>query len=526
MSDIKKPSLKFANLHNHDTFSIFDGMGFPEDHIDYAYSNGLEGIAFTNHGNCNSLSYAYQKDKKMKAEGKEFKVAYGIEAYINPSIPNWKLEKEKHKEDSKLSKQIDDDVGLVVENEAESKKSIRSTLNQRSHLVMVAQNQKGLNNMFKLVSDSYGDDNFYRFPRMDYEMLKKHNEGIIVSSACIGGILGQDYWANIDKGEAAVCSAMEKTVKVFMDIYGDRFYGELQWAMHKEQHIINQMIIKLSKQFGFKLITTCDAHYPSPDLWKDREIYKMLGWLNKSKDQMTIDQLPSSLDEMAYQLYPKNGDELFSYYKKTSEKLGFSYEDDLVAESIERTSDIFKNRIENYSPNADIKLPSFVVPDGQTADETLVKLSIESLKKAGLHKDSQYVDRLKEELHTIKDRGFSKYFLTMKKIANKSKDHQICGGGRGSGAGSLVSYLLDITEVDPIKYKLQFSRFIRKGDCIGEVIENEVESDTKIQQVIKITSGGKELLFTPESSIKILRNSSTITVTAKTLIAGDEIITF
>lgn len=462
MIERKNPSLKFTNFHNHDTFSIFDGMGFPDEHIDYAYGNGLDGIAVTNHGNMNSFSYAFMKAKKMKDEGKtDFKVMYGIESYIHPSVPDWKREKEKHKEDAKLAKQVDEDIGLVVEDESETKKGIRSTLNRRSHLVMVAQNQKGLNNLFKLISESYRGDNFYRFPRMDYDMLRKYNDGIIVSSACLGGILANDYWDNIDKGEAAVYAAMEKTVQVFMDIYGDRFYGELQWAMSKEQHIVNQFIINLSKQYGFKLITTCDAHYPSPDLWKDREIYKMLGWLGKS--EMSISNIPSSIDEMAYQLYPKNGDELYRYYKITSDKLGFRYDDKLVAESIERTSDILKNRIEDYMPDTSIKLPSFVVPEGETADDALVKISIDNLKHKNLHRDSEYVARLKEELHTIKDRGFSKYFLTMKKISDKVSSVQLVGSGRGSGAGSLVSYLLGITQVDPIKYKLQFSRFIRKN---------------------------------------------------------------
>ncbi len=298
---------------------------------------------------------------------------------------------------------------------------------------------------------------------MDYGLLKRHNEGIIASSACIGGILGNDYWRNRELGDSAVLSAMEKTVQSMMDIFGDRFYGELQWANFKEQHIINQFIIQLSKQYGFQLVSTCDAHFPSPEKWKDREIYKMLGWLGKRKDEIKIDQLPSSIDEMEYQLYPKNGDELFAAYKTFSDRLGFSYDDKLVEESIARTADILKNRVEDYNPDTSIKLPSFIVPEGESADSALAKLSVTALKSTGLYKDQEYVSRLKEELHTIKDRGFSKYFLTMKTISDKVSSSQLVGSGRGSGAGSLVSYLLGITQIDPIKYKLQFSRFIRKN---------------------------------------------------------------
>ncbi len=463
MTDRKKPSIPFYNMHGHTTFSIFDGMGYPDEHADYGFQNGLEGMAFTEHGNMNSFSYAFQKSKKMKEEGKDFKIVYGIEAYVHPDVSAWKLEKDKHKEDAKLAKQVDEDVGLVVEDESETKKGSYNTLNQRSHLVLNAINQTGLNNLFKMVSESYRGDNFYRYPRMDFDLLHKYSDGIIASSACIGGVLGNDYWRNIANGDTAVFAAMEKTIQRLMTIFGDRFYGELQWANYKEQHIINQFIIELSKQYGFQLVSTCDAHFPSPDKWKDREIYKMLGWLGKRKDEIKIDQLPKSIDEMEYQLYPKNGDELFAAYKTFSDRLGFSYDDKLVEESIWRTSDILKNRIENYSPDTSIKLPSFIVPEGESADSALAKLSVTALKSTGLYKDQEYVSRLKEELHTIKDRGFSKYFLTMKTISDKVSSSQLVGSGRGSGAGSLVSYLLGITQIDPIKYKLQFSRFIRKN---------------------------------------------------------------
>ncbi len=485
MSDKKKVSIPFASLHNHSTYSVFDGLGYPDQFFDFAYSNGLSGMSMTEHGNMNSFSHAFMKSKKMKEEGRgDFKVFFGVEAYVHSDLNQWKIDKEKIKEDAKLAKQVDEDIGLVVEDESETKKGIKSILNQRSHLVLNALNQTGLNNIFKLVSTSYRGDNFYRFPRIDYSMLSRHSEGIIASSACIGGILGNDYWRNRDVGETAVLNAMEKTIEQMMSIFGDRFYGELQWANYREQHIINQYIIQLSKVYGFQLISTCDAHFPSPDLWKDREIYKMLGWMNKRKDEINLGILPSKLEEMEYQLYPKNGDELYASYKSFSANLGFIYDDKLVEESIARTSDILKNRVENYTPDTSIKLPDFVVPEGESADSALAKLAVTNLKNSGLYKNSEYVDRLKEELHTIKDRGFSKYFLTMKTITDRSKDNQICGAGRGSGAGSLVSYLLNITEIDPIKYKLQFSRFIRRNAKDYPDIDFDVSDPMEIKDMM------------------------------------------
>jgi len=215
MTDRKKPSIPFASFHNHSTYSHFDGLGYPDEFFDFAYSNGLDGMSMTEHGNMNSFSHAFTQSKKMKEDGRsDFKVTFGIEAYVHPDLDQWRIDKEKIKEDAKLAKQVDEDVGLVVEDESETKKGIKSTLNQRSHLVLNAMNQTGLNNLFKLVSDSYRGDNFYRFPRIDYSLLKQYNEGIIASSACIGGIIGNDYWRNRDNGDSAVLKAMEKTVEV------------------------------------------------------------------------------------------------------------------------------------------------------------------------------------------------------------------------------------------------------------------------------------------------------------------------
>lgn len=462
MSDRKKPSIPFVSLHSHDSFSVNDGFGFPEDHINFAYQNGLEGIAFTNHGNANSLSYAFAKEKKMKEQGiNDFRILYGVESYVHPDLDSWRQHIANHKKDVKLNKEIDEDVGSFIEDEKESKGKSKSLLNKRGHLVLVAQNQKGLNNIFKLISESYTGDNFYRFPRMDYKLLKQYNEGIIASSACLGSILAQEMWANTGKDDKTILDSMGKQVESLIDIFGDRFYGELQWANYKEQHVYNQYIIELSKRYGFQLVSTVDSHYPNPSLWKEREIYKMLGWMNKSRDDMSLNALPKTLEEMEYQLYPKNGDELFASYKKFSQIHGFSYDDKLVEESISRTSDIVKNRIENFSIDTSVKLPSFIVPEGETADSALAKIAVEKLKSSGLYKEQVYVDRLKMELNTIKDRGFSKYFLTMEKIVEEAKNMQLCGAGRGSAAGSLLTYLLNITDVDPIKYKLQFERFLR-----------------------------------------------------------------
>ena len=182
-----KSNVKFINLHSHDGHSIFDAIGLPSEHYDFAYSNGMDAMAITNHGNLNSLPYQISAVQKMKEKNIDFKPIFGVEAYFHHSIKEWKEIKDSQKTISKSTKTDEEEVTLTVEDEAESKSLSKNILNKRRHLVLLAQNQKGLNNLFTLISESYQGDNYYRFPRIDYEMLKKHSEGIIASSACLTG---------------------------------------------------------------------------------------------------------------------------------------------------------------------------------------------------------------------------------------------------------------------------------------------------------------------------------------------------
>jgi len=455
------PNIKFTNLHGHSTFSVFDGLGYPSQHIDYAMENGADALALTDHGNMNGLSYQVLHSKKLAAEGKTFKPIFGVEAYFVPSISDWKVAYDKSKADKKTKKDDNEESGVVVEDEEESKQLEKNSLNFRAHLVLLAQNPVGLSNIYQLVSKSYRPGNFYRFPRIDYEMLKEHNEGVIVLSACMGGILSKSFWAYKEQGEEKVFEEMNKTVKSFKEIFSDRFYCELQWNAYSEQHSINNLIISVAKENGVKLVSTCDSHYPRPELWKEREIYKMLGWLGSKN--LSLETLPKSREDLKCELYPKNGQQMWDAYKKYSEQVGCDYDDQVVLESIENSYEIAHAHIESFLPDSSVRLPSFVVPEGKTDFQALVEMCSESMKKFGFGTNKQYIERIREELSIIKDRGFSKYFLTMKAIADKAVENQLVGAGRGSAAGSLVSYLLNITQLDPIKYGLLFSRFLQKN---------------------------------------------------------------
>ena len=310
MSERKAPKINFVNLHGHSVAgSIFDALGYPDEHMDFAYENGCDALALTDHGNMNGLAYQVLHAKKMAAEGRDFKPIFGCEAYFLPSLSDWREEYAKAMADKKRAAAVkkSDQSGATVEDENDSKK-VQDLLRRRRHLVLLAQNQTGLNNLFKLISESYKPENYYRYPRMDYDLLAKYSEGIIAASACLGGVYAGNYWENREEGPDAVLAAMGETTKKMMEIFGDRWYAEIQWNNVPEQHELNQYIIETAKEYGVKLISTADSHYPNPDAWKDRELYKRLGWLGKSRPDYMSSELPDGVEEVGYELYPKNGD--------------------------------------------------------------------------------------------------------------------------------------------------------------------------------------------------------------------------
>jgi len=458
-----KSEIPFVGLHAHSVASVFDGLGYPAEHMDFAYQNGMDALALTDHGNMNGLAYQVMHAKKMQEEGKDFKPIFGVEAYFIPSIKEWREDYNRIKEErvssKKKQKSIDGDVsGVTVEVEEDTKGATKNILNRRRHMVLLAQNQEGLYNLFQLISKSYRDENHYRFPRIDYELLKEHGEGIIASSACLGGIYAGDFWENYEEGSEAILDAMRVTSKNMIDIFGDRWYAEVQWNRIEKQHELNQYIIQVAKEFNIKLLSTADSHYPNPSLWKEREIYKKIGW----KGMQSEDTLPDTIEGMPYQLYPQNGDEMWASYKKYSKYCGFEYDDNVVRDSITESYNIAHERISRFLPDNRVQLPSFVVPEGKDAGTTLVDYSTEALTRLGLGEKTVYVERLKEELEVINMNDFAQYFLTMKAISDIAVSKQLVGPARGSAAGSLVSYVLGITQIDPIEHELLFERFMRK----------------------------------------------------------------
>ena len=183
---------------------------------------------------------------------------------------------------------------------------------------------------------------------------------------------------------------MRETTRTMVGIFGDRWYGELQWNNIPEQHELNKYVIEMHKEFGLGLISTADSHYHNPTAWKDRELYKRLGWLGRGKPEWLDMNLPTSVQEMEYELYPKNGQQMWESYKQYSEECEQEYDDDLIRQSIEESYHIAMERCEDFIPDTTVRLPEFVVPAGYNEDEYLKRLASEGLftilKKKGFTK--------------------------------------------------------------------------------------------------------------------------------------------
>jgi DNA polymerase III subunit alpha len=459
MFNKKTNDIPFVNLHGHTTFSVFDAMGYPEDHFRFAVENGAEAIALTDHGNMNNLGYAVEAIKKIRSEGISLKYIMGIEAYFVPSIQKWREDKVRIEAEKEKKKKVkaEKEGGFSIEDEEASKKEIKDVLSRRAHLILLAQNQTGLNNLFKLISESYKGDNFYKFPRVDFDLLEKYNEGIICINACLGGVLSSfGFWKHYLDGPDAILNAMREIAGRMKSIFGDRWYGEIQWNSIPEQHELNKYMIQVAKELEFEVLSTADSHYPRPELWKDRTIYKKLGWLNRGNIDIS---LPQTVDEVGYQLYPKNGNQMWESYKKYSEQCNQKYDDDYVLKTIKRTYQVAFERIEDFLPDSTPKFPTFLMDTDDPPSELRTKAA-EGLKRIGKDTDAIYSERLEKELKIVIKQGFSEYFLSTQKICEFGQKKYLMGPARGSAGGVLLSYVLGITQIDPIRFDLLFERFM------------------------------------------------------------------
>jgi len=388
---------KFTHLHVHSHYSLLDGLAKIDELLDRAQELGMDSLAITDHGVLYGAIEFYEKAKK-----KGIKPIIGCEMYLAPNGRKNKRPK------------IDD---------------------VRHHLILLSKNKMGYKNLMKLVTLAHLEGFYYK-PRIDKEILRKYSEGLIGLSACIEGeVPSMVLSGKMDEAE--------KTAREYEEIFGKgNFYLELQH--HKRfpnQNIANDGLIEISKRTGIPLVATTDLHYVNLD---DAPIQDILLCVQTNRKVSETNRM-NLLD---FDLHLRSPDEIL-------ENFGH------VPEAIENTQKIAAMcNLEIELGNS--KLPRFEVPKGYTPESYLRELCEKGLEKRyGKNITQEHRDRMEFELSVIEKTGFASYFLIVQDFVNWAKNQGIIvGPGRGSAAGSIVSYLTNITNIDPIKYSLLFERFL------------------------------------------------------------------
>ncbi|KAB3536324.1 DNA polymerase III subunit alpha [Alkaliphilus pronyensis] len=386
---------KFVHLHVHTEYSLLDGFTTIDKMMDRVKEMGMDAVAITDHGSMFGVVDFYKKAKK-----KGIKPIIGCEVYT-------------------AARGLEDKDPNLDKNQG--------------HLVLLAENNEGYQNLIRLVSVGYTKGFYYR-PRIDYDLLKKHSGGIIALSACLAGDIQQYLMKGLYN------KAKDKAL-LMQDIFGkDNFYLELQDHGLKEQKQVNTQLVKLSKETNIPLVATNDSHYIYQE---DAKAHDILLCIQTGKTQQDEDRMKFPNDQ---------------FYLKTTEEMYrlFPY----APEALENSVKIAQRCCVEFDFNT-IHLPQYDIPQEYTVHQYLRNLCNEGLIKRYGEVTTELQERLDYELKVIVDMGYTEYFLIVWDFIKYAKDNNIpVGPGRGSAAGSIVAYALEITDIDPIKYNLIFERFL------------------------------------------------------------------
>ena len=393
--------VNFCHLHNHSFFSILDGMSSPESLALAAKREGFAALALTDHG---SVAGIYTFQKACMKHG--IKPILGNEMYITQDH----FEKGLH--------------------------------TRTFHLTLLAKNPEGLKNLFLLstIADLEGK---YRKPRIDFNILSKHSNGLICLSGCPVGELSMAIWQERE-------DEVEKIIKNYKDLFGDDYYIEIMTHKYNEgskkqeqrERTVAKELYRLSKEYDIKAVATNDVHYANKEDAKYHDVLLAIQTNKKVKD-------PDRFTFDGNEFYLKSYDEMKKLYRNAPELLSNTVE---IVEKIENEIMVAGNDL----------LPVYQIPPEFNSDVSYLKTLVkDGMKAYGFINDPEYRDRIKFEMEAIIRCGYVRYFLILWDIINFAKDQKIrVGIGRGSAAGSLTLYVLGITKLDPIKYDLLFERFI------------------------------------------------------------------
>ena len=414
---------KFVHLHIHSEFSLLDGANRIKDLPVRAKELGMDAMAITDHG---VMYGAIDFYKACKKEG--VKPIIGCEVYVAPR--------------SRFDKEPNID-------------------NKYNHLILLAKDNQGYKNLSKLVSLGFTEGYYYK-PRIDLEILEKYHEGLICLSACLAGAVNQAL-LNGNNEKAEEIALWHKRV------FGDDYYIEIQNNGIKEQVLANQKLVQLARKLDIPLVATNDAHYLKKE---DAYNHEVLLCIQTGKRMSDIDRMRFDTDE----LYVKSPEEMIEYFKAFPDAIENTVK---IAEKCNVEFEFGHTILPNYD----------VPPEFPTHFDFFKKLCDDGIKKRyGENPSKEILDRAEYEISVIKKMGYVDYFLIVWDFIHYAKTHGISvGPGRGSGAGSIIAYAIEITDIDPMKYDLLFERFLNPERISMPDFDVDF-SDTRRQEVIDYVS--------------------------------------
>src|SRR3989339_836513 len=411
----------FTHLHTHSHYSLLDGLGTHDQLIEEAKKQGATALALTDHGNMYGVIEFYQKCQKA-----EIKPIIGVEFYIAP--------------------------GPMLEKNSREKPY---------HLILLAENNQGYKNLLKLTTIAHLEGFYYK-PRVDWETLKKHSRGLIASTACLGGPLARHILAGQD-------SKVEENIKILLDIFGpNNLYLEMQHQNNEQQKIVNQAYKNLAKKHHLPLIITNDIHYVKAEDDQAHDVLLCIQTKQKRNSQGRMSYLGEDYsmidDQEVLKLFGEEAKEIIANTNQLGERCNVEIELGVI------------------------QLPEYKLPNNISTDQELKRLCLAGIKKRYDFDENAIPEHIQErlnyELAIIEKTGYAAYFLIVQDFVNWSKNQGIIvGPGRGSAAGSLVSYLINITNIDPLKYGLIFERFLNRERVSMPDIDLDF-SDTRRSEVI------------------------------------------
>lgn len=389
---------EFIHLHNHSDNSLLDGAQNIPSVLETITDLGMDSVALTEHGNLFGAVSFYKK-----ANVNNIKPIIGCEVYVAKG--------------------------------SRFQKDRSSGMGQYNHLVLIAQNYEGYKNLMKIVTHGYLEGFYYK-PRVDTEILQKYNEGIICLSACLKGILPETLIYN-------GLNAGKKVAEEYSSIFPGRYYIELQNHGIPEELQNIQLATRLAKDMNLPIIATNDAHYAKKEHYTAHDVHICIGTGKQLSDK-------NRLKYHGKEFYFKSQDEMFSLFKR-------------FPEALENTRAL-TDSVDLQIPMEDYHLPWYSIPGDKKSkdvDDYLKDLCNTGLQKKYRNLNSKINERAEYELSVIKKMGFASYFLITSDFVEYARKNKIpVGPGRGSAPGSIVSYALGITNIDPLKHNLIFERFL------------------------------------------------------------------